>query len=610
MKLIILGRYEGKKIIHWPLAVLWVFLVELAAILAAVVMVMPAINNELPFLEGKDLSWFPGVSMLLAVFLGCMLRLWLRWRKPVEELPDLENATSRLFWIRMPSLKTVLQLAVFGLVCLATLIGLFYTFENWRGKRAFLTHKRDLEARGEALDWQAFVPPMVPDDQNLAMTPLFRGLLNYDRGPGGTIWHDQSSAERLAKVEAIFIEISNKTPFPGSGDLARNQLISLSAHQAYFRQSTNVPHATAPQTAAEEVLLALSTFEGELKELKQAVATHPFSRFPIHYEDTIACLLPHLTKIRTLVKYLNVHAIASLEAGRTTDAFEDLQLSYRLTDTVKSEPFLISQLVRIACSSMSTQILKEGLVGHRWTEDQLRWMEDYCLTGDVLGSVVKSLKAERSFGIASIDLIRRGELPLQVALSDEDNYPFGKFSRSPLAKLIPSGWYYQNMLSISRFNERYLQTQFDASTQRIDPQQAEAADLSLQQTRTTPFNLFARRLTPAMITTSIRTARWQTTMNHAAIACALERYRLAHREYPAALDALRPKFMESMPHDVVNGEAYRYERSGDDYVLYSVGWNLKDDGGRVAATSSGKTVDGKKGDWVWSLTPTPPVKLE
>jgi hypothetical protein len=35
-------------------------------------------------------------------------------------------------------------------------------------------------------------------------------------------------------------------------------------------------------------------------------------------------------------------------------------------------------------------------------------------------------------------------------------------------------------------------------------------------------------------------------------------------------------------------------------VLYSVGWNQSDDGGTVVLNeSSRKTVDIKKGDWVW-----------
>src|SRR5437868_14561605 len=60
------------------------------------------------------------------------------------------------------------------LICiaaLATLVAAFYTVENWRGKRAWEKYKRDLEAKGTVLDWNASVPPPVPDEQNFFKAP-------------------------------------------------------------------------------------------------------------------------------------------------------------------------------------------------------------------------------------------------------------------------------------------------------------------------------------------------------------------------------------------------------------------------------------------------------
>ena len=47
---------------------------------------------------------------------------------------------------------------------------------------------------------------------------------------------------------------------------------------------------------------------------------------------------------------------------------------------------------------------------------------------------------------------------------------------------------------------------------------------------------------------------------------------------------------------MIGGEAYRYRRATDgSFLLYSIGWNEKDDGGKP-----GKTLfDEKDGDWVW-----------
>ena len=89
----------------------------------------------------------------------------------------------------------------------------------------------------------------------------------------------------------------------------------------------------------------------------------------------------------------------------------------------------------------------------------------------------------------------------------------------------------------------------------------------------------------------------------------MERYRLAHGEYPESLDALAPQFIAKVPHDIINGQPLHYRRevnapspsgygdAGGQFVLYSVGWNEKDDGGEVAFTKG--WVDIYAGDWVW-----------
>src|SRR4051812_16685319 len=69
--------------------------------------------------------------------------------------------------LRWRFLRRVLtSLAIF-----ATLVALFYTEENWRGKRAWEKRKSELEAKGAVLDWEKFIPPPVLDEQNFFKAP-------------------------------------------------------------------------------------------------------------------------------------------------------------------------------------------------------------------------------------------------------------------------------------------------------------------------------------------------------------------------------------------------------------------------------------------------------
>ena len=72
----------------------------------------------------------------------------------------------------------------------------------------------------------------------------------------------------------------------------------------------------------------------------------------------------------------------------------------------------------------------------------------------------------------------------------------------------------------------------------------------------------------------------------------------APTDYAAALelDALMPKFIAQLPADVISGNPYLYRRTeAERFILYSVGWDEKDDGG----TPGKHLFDEKEGDWVW-----------
>jgi hypothetical protein len=96
----------------------------------------------------------------------------------------------------------------------------------------------------------------------------------------------------------------------------------------------------------------------------------------------------------------------------------------------------------------------------------------------------------------------------------------------------------------------------------------------------------------------------QARIDEARIACGLERYRLAHGVYPETLAGLAPAYIDELPNDVINGQPYHYRLNEDGtFLLYSVGWNQTDDGGKFAFRKDNpKAIDYEQGDWVW---PTP-----
>jgi len=86
------------------------------------------------------------------------------------------------------------------------------------------------------------------------------------------------------------------------------------------------------------------------------------------------------------------------------------------------------------------------------------------------------------------------------------------------------------------------------------------------------------------------TARARTlSMFYAARCCteaattmfALGEYHRRNVQYPERLDQLVPEFLPRLPIDYADRKTLRYRRTGDTYILYSVGTNGVDDGGKA-----------------------------
>jgi Tfp pilus assembly protein PilE len=191
-------------------------------------------------------------------------------------------------------------------------------------------------------------------------------------------------------------------------------------------------------------------------------------------------------------------------------------------------------------------------------------------------------------------------------VSESDDGDLGGVILSSVGKvfyrLVPTGWFDQNKLSLGRMFVNHVRPSVEPEQQLVHPKVSQQSQELIEALRPTPYEFFSQMLLPALTQSSRKTAIAQSYANMARIAITLERHHLAHASYPETLDALVPQFISKLPHDVINGQPLKYRRTETGgFVLYSVGWNEKDDGGTVVMTS-GKTpsVDQTQGDWVWA----------
>lgn len=490
----------------------------------------------------------------------------------------------------------------FCIAVLFTLIALIYAEEDFRGKWAWNNFKHEWEAKGEKFDLASFIPPPVPDDQNFAMTPLLQPIYDFYRSTNGVRWRDTNGYAWLGRLSIWAADVDNKkTPDFGTA----GKLTDLGAWRDYYRSSTNFPQPEQSASPAQAVLTALGKFDAEMTELRAAAATRPLSRFPIHYEENppFGILLPHLARMKILCQLFKLHSLALMELGRGEEALADLQVSFRVSDSMRDEPFLIDHLVRIATLAIDLEGLREGLARHVWDDAQLARLEKYLASLDILAEYKTNMRGERSFNLSGMEYYRRmGFLAKQAELFDDGGVKYPPSLVNSI-NLLPGGIYYQNMISMARLHQEFTLAAVDEGKHRVFPQVAKDMTNTVAHLRMTPYSFFAKMLMPALARASLKSSRVQTSVDMACVACALERYRLSKGQLPDALDTLMPQFLEKIPTDVIDGQPLRYRKNSDgSYVVYSLGWNQTDDGGKVVMTKgSSPGIDFNRGDWVWQM---------
>ena len=167
---------------------------------------------------------------------------------------------------------------------------------------------------------------------------------------------------------------------------------------------------------------------------------------------------------------------------------------------------------------------------------------------------------------------------------------------------VPNAFYYQNELAFARLYQKWLFPMVDTRSRIISPAVQRQVDAKVRaaQKHYSPYTIEARMTVPALDAAVSKFALAQSSIDLARVGCALERFRLAHGQYPDSLAALEPQFITHVPHDIINGQPLHYRlKSNGQFVLYSVGWNETDDGGTVVIDPKHGTVRHDEGDWVW-----------
>ena len=330
----------------------------------------------------------------------------------------------------------------------------------------------------------------------------------------------------------------------------------------------------------------------------------------------ILVLLPVLQELREAARLLKARAMLRIQEGDINAAWQDLLACHRLGRLAAQDPTLIGALVGIAIDSVAingdTWIAADGRISTAVAERIVTDLQ----TLEPFPPMVESLDtAERFAFLDAVCAVASGRASLSDLTGDGSVEPPGWVTRTAAAILVDwdsilrkgNRWYDRMVATAELGTFRERREAFAVIEADLDQLGASVGDarnvwsviISPRATVSEQLgNVFVSLLLPALSAAMEAEGRAMALGRMNEVTFALAAYRAAHGTYPATLADLEQEQKTPLPGDPFSGEAFRYRREDEGFVVYSVGPNLRDDDGKVYYLDRDENGEpGQKSEW-------------
>ncbi len=356
---------------------------------------------------------------------------------------------------------------------------------------------------------------------------------------------------------------------------------SLGPKQAFDLENAlfRKPHHEWTATEWSKVTEFLSANQ-ELVQGIREMAERGGPVYPLNISEGLGMELGYIAPIGKCAKVLAADAKIRAKQADYAGAVEDILGGMKLGDALAQEPLTMSQLTRIANYVIMNAALVQSFEHSRdLSAEHTQTLMAHIAQADNHQAFADALAGERYMELQSFANVRRRSgwrLPsLQGSL-------FHWFYESPLGK----PWVNMDEEFYADTMNRIISAAALPYYEAAPTLDAISADLE-HLPRSRPLSSVMLCDFSGMFATQ---ARHEATLDLMQMGILLEQYQAWNGSYPERLDAIAPDLGDTLPIDPFTGEPYHYLPSVDSFLLYSVGHNLSDDGGRH---------DWLGGDLVW-----------
>lgn len=344
---------------------------------------------------------------------------------------------------------------------------------------------------------------------------------------------------------------------------------------------------TAINRLVEQNRTALQYFESGLK--------YPESRYPLDFTEGASMKLRHLEKVKQTAQLGALIAIAGADRHDAGQACDGIIGVFKTGNTLKSEPILISQLVRMACFAIGVNTLEQVMNRVKLPPESLVQLNECLKDAEAFETsgqpMIHACVGERSVALSKFSAPpAEWEKFLNEVLKgpkEDSGLPNDFNLKEQLASLPAQRAFYEE--SWNHFISLLQAPPPDSLSERLKP--ADYFVVRVSQARTNKFFLcamFLPEIGNGMIRKEVKSL---ANLRLAETAVALARFRGTHQNtYPDTLGGLTPDFLPQIPKDPYDGQPLHYLKAKNGYRLYSVGPNLLDDGGQRGKQDDGDIV--------------------
>jgi hypothetical protein len=324
----------------------------------------------------------------------------------------------------------------------------------------------------------------------------------------------------------------------------------------------------APFDARNAGLRALLKQSEPALALLRRAAAMPDCYFEHDYaQPTLSWHLPDFGQVQYGSRLLWLDARCRAADGNVRGALDDVNCLFAMAAHTRSAPLIVSVLVAASIDAMAAAALEETLASNRPKAEDLAVLtiEE---SAPYERSMARAFRMEEAFVLGFFSTAT-GDPEALREVNAAPSYAMEPFASIWRVFLLPD-----DIASYRRAMQQYAKwTARPYGEAHADWEKWE------QEFRSKEAGLFTRMLVPALSGAAKATAEADARHQLACTALAVEKYRAKTGQPPDRLDKLVPDYLDAIPKDPFDGKPLRMAVSQSGILLYSVGPDLKDEGG-------------------------------